>query len=334
MTVRLAVIGAGLMGADHARIVAEDLPGATLQVVCDMDVARAERVADALGAQDVASDPEAVIARTDVDAVIIASPDFTHTPLSLACIKAGKRVLCEKPLSQSSAECLTVMAAEQAAGARFVQLGFMRRYDQAYVEMRAALTSGQLGRALMMHNFHRNVATPAADFTGAMAITNSAPHEFDVVRHVLGCEYASIAVWQPKRSDGLVAPVVMTLETTDHQIVTIEINNNAAYGYDVRAELVGEAASIAMNHVAYTRQDRALTTNAAYETDWRGRYAEAYRRQNRAFLRFVQTGSYPEIASSAWDGYASSVVAETGARALREGRTLPVTMFPKPEFYA
>ena len=334
MTVRLAVIGAGLMGADHARIVAEDLPGATLQVVCDMDVARAERVADALGAQDVASDPEAVIARTDVDAVIIASPDFTHTPLSLACIKAGKRVLCEKPLSQSSAECLTVMAAEQAAGARFVQLGFMRRYDQAYVEMRAALTSGQLGRALMMHNFHRNVATPAADFTGAMAITNSAPHEFDVVRHVLGCEYASIAVWQPKRSDGLVAPVVMTLETTDHQIVTIEINNNAAYGYDVRAELVGEAASIAMNHVAYTRQDRALTTNAAYETDWRGRYAEAYRRQNRAFLRFVQTGTYPEIASSAWDGYASSVVAETGARALREGRTLPVTMFPKPEFYA
>ena len=334
MTVRLAVIGAGLMGADHARIVAEDLPGATLQVVCDMDVARAERVADALGAQDVASDPEAVIARTDVDAVIIASPDFTHTPLSLACIKAGKRVLCEKPLSQSSAECLTVMAAEQAAGARFVQLGFMRRYDQAYVEMRAALTSGQLGRALMMHNFHRNVATPAADFTGAMAITNSAPHEFDVVRHVLGCEYASIAVWQPKRSDGLVAPVVMTLETTDHQIVTIEINNNAAYGYDVRAELVGEAASIAMNHVAYTRQDRALTTNAAYETDWRGRYADAYRRQNRAFLRFVQTGSYPEIASSAWDGYASSVVAETGARALREGRTLPVTMFPKPEFYA
>ena len=334
MTVRLAVIGAGLMGADHARIVAEDLPGATLQVVCDMDVARAERVADALGAQDVASDPEAVIARTDVDAVIIASPDFTHTPLSLACIKAGKRVLCEKPLSQSSAECLTVMAAEQAAGARFVQLGFMRRYDQAYVEMRAALTSGQLGRALMMHNFHRNVATPAADFTGAMAITNSAPHEFDVVRHVLGCEYASIAVWQPKRSDGLVAPVVMTLETTDHQIVTIEINNNAAYGYDVRAELVGEAASIAMNHVAYTRQDRALTTNAPYETDWRGRYAEAYRRQNRAFLRFVQTGTYPEIASSAWDGYASSVVAETGARALREGRTLPVTMFPKPEFYA
>lgn len=333
MTTRLAVIGAGLMGADHAKIVAEDMPGAILQVVCDMDAARAAKVAGVYGAE-LASDPEAVIARADVDAVIIASPDFTHAPLSLACVRAGKRVLCEKPLSQSSTECLTVMQAEQAAGARFVQLGFMRRFDEAYVQMKSALDQGRLGRALMMHNFHRNVATPNADFTGAMAITNSAPHEFDVVRHVLQTEYTSIAATQPRRSDALVAPVCMTLETTDGQIVSIEINNNAAYGYDVRAELVGEAASIAINPVAYTRLDAALTTGTAYDADWRSRYREAYVRQNRAFLRFVQTGVFPDIASSAWDGYASAIVAEAGVRALASGQKTPVTMIAKPELYA
>ena len=116
MTTRIAVIGAGLMGADHARIAAADLPGATLQVVCDMDEARARSVAEAHGAADVATDPEAVIGRADVDAVIVASPDFTHAPLSMACIRAGKKALCEKPLSQSSAECLEVMEAEQKAG--------------------------------------------------------------------------------------------------------------------------------------------------------------------------------------------------------------------------
>ena len=333
MTIRIAVIGAGLMGADHAKIVAEDLPGTTLQVVCDMDAARAKSVADACGAADVASDPAAVIARGDVDAVIVASPDFTHAPLSLASIAAGKPVLCEKPLSQSSAECVQVMQAEQAAGRRFIQLGFMRRYDQSYVEMRRALTEGRIGRALMMHNFHRNVATPAADFTGAMAITNSAPHEFDVVRHVLGTEYATIAAWQPKRSDALVAPVAMVLETVDGQVVNIEINNNAAYGYDVRAELVGEAGSVAMNHVAYTRLDQRLGQTTAYDADWRSRYHEAYVRQNRAFVRFVQTGVFPEIGSSAWDGYAAAVVAEAGVRALTEGRKVPVEMMTKPEFY-
>lgn len=159
LSIRIAIIGAGLMGADHAKIVAEELPGATVQLVCDMDAGRARALADAVGAEDAISDPEAAIQRGDVDAVIVASPDFTHAPLSKACIAAGKRVLCEKPLSQSSAECLEVMQAEQAAGQQHVMLGFMRRYDQSYVEMRAALAAGTLGRALMMHNFHRNVET-------------------------------------------------------------------------------------------------------------------------------------------------------------------------------
>ena len=322
------------MGADHARIVAEDLPGATLQVVCDMDQARARSAAEAHGAADVATDPEVVIGRADVDAMIVASPDFTHAPLSMACIRAGKRVLCEKPLSQSSAECLSVMEAEQAAGARSIQLGFMRRYDQSYVEMKQALEAETLGRPLMMHNFHRNVETPAASFTGAMAITNSAPHEFDVVRHVLSTEYATILAYQPKRSDARVAPVVMVLETKDGQLVTIEINNNAAYGYDVRAELVGEKGSVAMNNVAYTRLDAALSNSTRYDADWRGRFAEAYRRQNRDFLRFVETGQFPSIASDSWDGYCAAIVAEAGVRALNEGRKIPVEMITKPEFYA
>ena len=337
MTIRLAIIGAGLMGADHARIFAEELPGVALQVICDAAPDRARAVADANGAAHTATDPEGTIGRTDVDAVVIASPDFTHAPLSRRCIAAGKPVLCEKPLSQSSADCLVVMADEQkrgkAAGRRFVQVGFMRRFDRSYAEMKRALDEGRLGRALMMHNFHRNVSTPAAGFTAAMAITNSAPHEFDVVRHVLGAEYAAISATQPKRSDALVAPVVMVLETTDGQVVTVEINNNAAYGYDVRAELVGERASVAMTPVAYTRTDSGLSGGTAYDADWRGRYADAYRRQNRAFVRFAETGAFPDGAASAWDGYAAAMVAEAGVKALAEGRRVPVTMIARPEVY-
>ncbi|KUF10045.1 Gfo/Idh/MocA family oxidoreductase [Pseudoponticoccus marisrubri] len=333
MSIRIAVIGAGVMGADHARIVAEDLPGAQLQVVCDRDAARARSVAEALGAVDTATDPEAVIARADVDAVIVASPDVTHAPLSLAALRAGKPVMCEKPLSQSAEECLEVMQAEQESGARRIMIGFMRRYDQSYVEMTRALRDGTLGRALMMHNFHRNVETPNAEFTGAMAITNSAPHEFDVARHVLGTEYRSIWAAQPQRSDDRVAPVVMMLETTDDQLVTIEVNNNAAYGYDVRAELVGEAGSVSMNNVVHTRLDAALSSATRYDSDWRGRYAEAYRRQNRDFLRFVQTGAFPATAADCWDGYCAALVAETGVRALETGQRMPVEMIARPAFY-
>jgi len=333
MTVGLAIIGSGIMGSDHARIFAEEIPGAAVRVICDAVPARAEALAAKLGVPAIATDPEAAIVRSDVQAVVVASPDATHAPLSLACIRMGKPVLCEKPLSSSADECLAVMRAEEAAGRRFVQIGFMRRFDQAYADMRAALLQGRIGRALMMHNFHRNVETPAADFTGAMAITNSAPHEFDVARYVLETELTAVSAFQPARSDGRVAPVVMVLETGGGQLVTIEINNNAAYGYDVRGELVGEAGAVATVTPRYSVLEADLTRQAGYDADWRNRFADAYRRQNQAFLRFAATGAFPAGAASAWDGYAAAAVARAGVRALAEGRKVDVDMIAKPEFY-
>ena len=334
MSVRLAVIGAGIMGADHARIIVEDMPGAVLQVICDMDEGRAGQVAETLGAGEVSTDPLAVIARKDVDAIIIASPDATHAPLSRACLDEGKPALCEKPLSQSTEECLSLLRAEMATGRRSIQLGFMRRFDQSYREMRQALRTGVLGRALMMHNFHRNVETPASDFTGAMAITNSAPHEFDVTRHILDAEFVEISAYQPRRSDALVGPVVMVLRTRDDQLVTIEINNNAAYGYDVRGELVGEAGSLSLSAPVHSRLDTCLKQSISYAADWRPRFSEAYRRQDRAFLKFLETGVFPEEAATCWDGYAAACIGEAGVIALETGRPTPIVMVEQPVFYA
>lgn len=321
------------MGADHARIVAEELPGAVLSAISDPDTDRARAVIAGRHDVDVTANPYELISREDVDAIIVASPDFTHAPLSLAAIQAGKPILCEKPLSQDPAECMTVMEAEEAAGRKFVQVGFMRRYERSYLEMIKARTAGALGRILMMHNFHRNVSNPAPDFTGAMAISNAAPHEFDIARHVMTTEYKAISAFQPKRSDGLVAPVMMVLETVDEQIVNIEINNNAAYGYDVRAELVGETASIAMHPVAYTRLDHGLKSAISYDEDWRGRYGDAYRLQNRDFVEFARTGTFPKVAASAWDGYVASKVAQVGIVALQSGQRTDIDLVKKPALY-
>jgi len=322
------------MGSDHARIIAEDLPGATLQVVCDAAGERARKVAEACGAGDVETDPFAVIWRTDVDAVLIASPDPTHAALCVAAIEAGKPALCEKPLAQSVEECLRVIEAETATGRRFLQFGFMRRFDQSYHEMKAALDDGTLGPALMMHNIHRNVETPAADFTADMAITNSAPHEFDVARFVLGAEYRTISAFAPKGAGGKVGPVFMVLETEAGQLVTIEVNNNATYGYDVRGELVGAKGAISLNTPSYSRLDVGLSSRTAYAPDWRPRYGEAYRRQDKAFLDFVRTGALSPVAADTWDGYVATMVAQAGVRALKTGQKVAVEMTPRPELYA
>jgi myo-inositol 2-dehydrogenase/D-chiro-inositol 1-dehydrogenase len=315
------------MGADHARIFSEELPGCELQVVCDTREQRAREIADDFGAKDIATDPFAVIERDDVDAVVIASPDETHTPLSIGALQAGKPVLCEKPLAQTTAECLRIIEAEVAMGRKMIQLGFMRRFDPSYTEMKANLQNDVLGKAIMMHNYHRNVEAPA-NFTGQMAISNSAPHEFDVARFILDCDYTSISVFQPAGMDASQtgAPVFMVLNTNGGQLVNIEINNNAAYGYDVRGELVGEKGPVFLNAPVHSRLNAALRALESYPADWRPRFAEAYRLQNKAWLKFVESGEMSPIASDSWDGYCAILAAEAGVQALQTGQSVDVML--------
>ena len=332
MSIRVGLIGAGIMGADHARILSREIPGVTLQYICDADVARARSAAEATGALHAGADPLAVIADKSVDAVLIASPDHTHASFTKACVEASKPVLCEKPLSPSASECLDVIAAEVKAGRRFAQIGFMRRFDPAYVEMKQALASGVIGPALMMHNFHRNVSAPS-NFTGQMAITNSAPHEFDIARFVLDTDYQSISVFRPefRDADKTGAPVFMVLKTLAGQLVNVEINNNAAYGYDVRGELVGEKGSVFLRSPVHSEIHVNLQTIATYPRDWRPRFAEAYRLQNSAWANAIATGK--PVGASAWDGYAATLAAEAGVASLASGVPAMVSPATKPALY-
>ncbi len=122
MSVRVGIVGVGVMGSDHARILASQVPGAKVQAVYDADPTRAKAIADETGAGAVTADPAALIQDSTVDAVLVASPDHTHKQLVLACIAARKPVLCEKPLAPTVAECLEVVAAESKLGRRLVQI--------------------------------------------------------------------------------------------------------------------------------------------------------------------------------------------------------------------
>ena len=332
MTIRVAIIGAGTMGADHARTLSAQVPGAALQVVCDANAERAAAVAAETGALGAASDPVEVIRRRDIDAVLIASPDATHGTLTREAISLGKPVLCEKPLAPTSRECLDVVVAEERGGRRLVQVGFMRRFDPAYVEMKAVLQSGKLGQPLMFHCFHRNVAAPAF-FDAQMAITNSAPHEFDIARWLLDAEYVAVTVFRPAAvsPDKVGSPVFMVVQTRKGQLVNIEINNNAAYGYDVRGELVGEHGSVSLRSPVRSELNANLSQSTPYPADWRRRFEDAYRLELQAWIRSISSGD--PAGASAWDGYAATVIAEAAVASLAAGRAVPVSMPETPPLY-
>ncbi len=319
MSLRVGVIGTGVMGAEHARILREETRGAHLAAVADADRARAE----ATGAE-VFVDPLELIAA--VDAVVIATPDATHGPLALACLAQGKPVLCEKPLAGTVQEARAVVEAEAALGRRLIQVGYMRRFDPAYAEMRAARLSGRIGEVALLHNVHRNVQAPDW-FTGEMALTNSFVHEIDISRWLLGSEMARARVVAGPGGE----PLMVTMITDRGEIVSTEVFVNAAYGYHVHAELVGRAGTIAMAAPSLTETNIAGAHGHDWPENWVPRFADAYRRQMAAWVR--SCAGAPPAGASAWDGYVASAIAGQLAAALASGAAVEIALPVRPALY-
>lgn len=321
MSLAVGIIGTGVMGAEHARILQEETRGAHLSAVCDADPARAAVVGTA-----TFSDPVALIRSDSVGAVIIASPDATHAALVAACLAVGKPVLCEKPLAATTAEARAIIDAELALGLRLVQVGYMRRFDPAYEEMLAARIAGTLGQAMILHNIHRNVSAPDW-FVGAMPITSSFVHEIDISRWLLGSEMATGQVTAGPGGE----PLMITMTTDRGEIVSTEVFMNATYGYHVHAELVGRSGSIAMAQPSLTRSNLGLRHGHAWPENWVPRFKDAYRRQMNAWVQGVKTGK--PTGASAWDGYLASAIAERLAGAMARGQAATFDFGPTPALY-
>jgi myo-inositol 2-dehydrogenase/D-chiro-inositol 1-dehydrogenase len=331
-TARIGIIGTGIMGSDHARILAAGVAGGVLAGLQDASRDRAEALAGETGAR-VFDDPQSMIADTGIDAVMICSPDPTHHALALAAVAAGKPVLVEKPLASNRAEAAEIIDAEMGHGRRLVQVGFMRRFDPGYRAMKAELEGGRLGQALFLHCIHRNAMAP--DYlTSDLNIGSSAGHEFDIARFLLDEEIVAASVTSPRASRRAPGrqPQFIVLETASGIVVDIEVFVDCGYGYDVRAELVCETGAVSLNPSPATTLRHA--GHDGYETppDWRDRFRDAYRAQMQAWVAALHGG--PLEGASAWDGYRAIRVTEACLEAWRSGGRVAVPQEDKPGFYA
>lgn len=308
MVVRVGIVGAGIMGADHARTVARFVSDAEVVLLADPDLPRAVAAAEAVGCRAV-DDPLALVAASEVDAVVVASPDPTHADLVRDCVRAEKPVLCEKPLSPTLDEAAALVheLGEQAA---LVSLGFMRRFDPGYTDLRALIAAGAVGAPVTLHSVGRGVSSyPGA--TSESSVTNSAIHDLDIVAWLLGSPVVEVSWHAPRQSSGVTFadPQLILLRTADGVLSTVDIFLNARYGYDVRCEVVGEKGTASLREPARTEVDLGLSRGVAYGADWRPRFAEAYRLELQAWVDAIGGGDRGPLAS-AHDGLVANAVAE------------------------
>jgi myo-inositol 2-dehydrogenase/D-chiro-inositol 1-dehydrogenase len=282
------------------------------------------------------------VAADDVDAVVVASPGFVHEEQVLACIEAGKPVLCEKPLTLDPESSLRIVNAERAAGRRLVTVGFMRRFDPEYAQLRALIDGGQLGRALMLHNTHRNRSVPDS-FTTEMVVRDSLVHEVDAARFLLGEEIIAVGVRLPRSTTsgtpGLRDPQMAMFDMAGGALVDTEVFVNSTVGYEVRCEAVLERGNVTIGRDGgpYTRADGRA--GVPLPLDYRTRFARAYDIEVQSWVDSVRsdptathtgtdTATGTGTGASAWDGYAAVAVCAAGVEALHTGRTVSVDMVP------
>lgn len=328
---RIGIVGTGVMGTDHARILAAGIAGGELAGVQDASRERAEALAAETGAR-VFPDPQSLISDPGIDAVMVCSPDATHHGLALAAIAAGKPVLVEKPLASTLAEAREVVEAEMKNARRLVQVGFMRRFDPGYRAMKQELKGGRLGQALFLHCIHRNAVGP--DYlTSDLVIASSAGHEFDIARFLLDDEIVAASVTSPRASRLAPGrqPQFIVLETAGGVVVDIEVFVDCGYGYDVRSELVCEKGAVSLNPSPATVLRHA--GHDGYETpaDWRSRFRDAYRAQMEAWI--ASLSGKANDGASAWDGYRAIQVTEACLDAWRNGGKVAVPTEDTPAFY-
>lgn len=334
MTVRIGVIGVGMIGQDHIRRLTHVLSGARVVAVTDVDLDRAKTIADDLPGVRLHQTGQDLIVDPEVDAVVVTSWGPTHEEYVLAAIAAGKQVFCEKPLATTREACERILDAELAAGRRLVMVGFMRRYDAQYRSMKEAVTSGDIGAPLLMHAAHRNQSVPD-HFTSDMTITDSTVHDIDVARWMFDDEIAAVTVLTPRTrsnaAEGFHDPLFVLLEMASGVLVDVEASVNAAYGYDIRGEVVCETGTVELSESAGAIVKRAGGYAGRVPVDWRERFVRAFDTEFQAWIDAVAAGG--TTGPSAWDGYAATIGTDAGLEALRTRQRVPITMRERPDLY-
>ena len=332
--VRVGVIGCGHIGKTHIERLSNKIANAEVTAVSDYFEDAAGALAKQYGCRAFKTGKE-LINSDIVDAVLIASNDASHVGYVLESIKAGKRVFCEKPLAATPDECAKIMQAEQKTGKKLCQVGFMRRYDPGYAQIKSFIDSGKAGSPLMLHEKHRNMYQTGGDFRGEMAITAVCIHEIDISRWLTSDEYVSgqvIKVRHNRETNGdYPNPLMVILKTKSGVVIDIEIQSEGAYAYDIQCEVVTEKASVKLPDPPSCSYRMNAEAKNLLMNDWSQRFPGAYDIELQAWTDAVQTGR--DEGPSAWDGYVAAVTAAALIKSIYSEKEEKIELVEKPSVY-
>lgn len=324
--IRIGLVGVGRIGRMHAEIVSRQLPGARLTAVYDAASQLSRGVGQDLHV-DAAHSVEELVASEEVDAIGICSSTNTHIDVIEAAARAGKAVLCEKPLSNSLLEVDRAVAAVESSGIPFM-VGFNRRFDPGHQAVREAIDAGSVGDVHLIRISSRDPELPTLDYlrvSGGLFI-DMAIHDLDMARYIAGSPAVRVYAQGGALIDaaigeaGDIDTAVTVLTHANRAITVIDNSRRATYGYDQRVEAFGSLGMAASGNQRLHYAEVSNGSGTSMQPLRRffiDRYAEAYQRQWVAFVGYLRDGGPSPV--NVHEGRAPVVLAAAAAESLRLG---------------
>jgi predicted dehydrogenase len=295
------------MGRRHAENLRRLVPQAQLLAVTDVAAERARQVATELEIENSYCSLETMLECKGLDAVVIATPDKYHMAAVKTAAAAGKDILCEKPLALTLADAHELLDAVSKAGVR-IQIGFMRRYDPAYAAAMKRIEAGEIGVPVVFKSIGRDKDGPPlsayqSNVNGMLFYTNTI-HDFDLARWLMQDEvsevhaYTTVSIRPEVAEFGDVVASVVNLKFGHGAIGNIESYAQAAYGYDVRTEIIGSKGSIMVGSVHRTPAT-LLTAHGSTRpvADYfLTTFADAYLAEIQDFVRSILQDQPPRVS--------------------------------------
>ena len=326
-----ALIGAGVIGRVHARNIA-GRPDARLHWVVDTDAPRGNALAAAHGARFSASVDE-MLADPSVRVVVIGSSTDVHEAHLLACIRAGKAVLCEKPLADSLDGAKKCLDAARAANA-IAAIGFNRRFDVHHRAVFDRVRAGEIGAVESVHIVSRSSEAPppaAAHRAGGM-LREKGTHFYDLAHWMAGSEPVEVyaaggCLFDPGYAAyGDVDTAALTLRFASGALGTFSFSRRTTYGYDEMIEVFGSKGMLQSHRqrqrgVSLYQGDRVI--DDGIHPGWYERFAPTYVAELDALVAAVRAGT--PVEPSLADGMRAQAVAEAAVVSLIEGRPVAIS---------
>jgi myo-inositol 2-dehydrogenase/D-chiro-inositol 1-dehydrogenase len=320
----IALFGAGRIGRMHGRNLYRH-EAYELRHVVDVHGPSAEEVALATGARTSSTDE--ALGDPAVRAVLIASSTDTHAELIERAARAGKAILCEKPIDLDIARveaCLEVVAKMGVP----LMVGFNRRFDHNFRGLRQTIDDGRIGAVEIVQITSRDPGPPGPDYikvSGGL-FRDMMIHDFDMARFLLGEEPIVVMASGSCLVDpaigqlGDIDTAMVMMRAASGRLCQIQCSRRASYGYDQRIEVHGSKAAVQAGNV------RLSTIEVADETGYHGappphffieRYAAAYLAELDHFAACLEGGTTP--CPSGEDGRRALLLADAALESLKTG---------------